>query len=176
MEEEGVPPTLAASWRCQAMSVFLIPLAIIELWKDKKVIPFFESRPDLEYTVYVHVLIAGVGWSATLLLWINGLKFISAVRASLFVNLHPLILVVYLYFKGLPVNWLDWLGVLFAILGVGVIGSDELLESDSENFSAIAQLFGGILCLIAAWSEFIVILNRKQKKKYVPLRQVRNNK
>lgn len=136
------------------------------------------SKPDLKFRVWVHVLVAGVGWSMTLLFWINGLNYISTVRASLLVNLHPLVLVIYLNFTGAQVGILDWAGVVIAIGGVALINIMDLLEPSSSGGGGGAreasvgnQLFGAMLCIIAAIGECMVIINRKKIKKYVPLMQ-----
>lgn len=174
MEDSGIKPALAASWRCQCMSVFLIPLAVIEMMKKREYIMFLERRANLQYQIYVHVLIAGFAWSATLLFWINGLEFTTTVRASLVVNLHPLLLVIYLYFCGNSIQLYDWVGVILSISGVAIIGANKLFDTnnDEEPSRGWSELFGVGLLFIAATSEFIVILNRKQIKKYVPLMQV----
>lgn len=181
MEEQHVQPALAASWRCQCMIIFLIPLAILEAVRNPKArIRWFDRKPDLDYQVYVHILIAGVGWSMNLLLWIVSLQYISTVKASLISNLHPLLMVVILYYQGSPVGVMDWTGVFIAIVGVGILGTPGFLnehssssesESNDEAIPLSYQLFGAALCFLAAIGELIVILNRNQIKKYVPLMQ-----
>jgi drug/metabolite transporter (DMT)-like permease len=179
MEEHGIAPVLAGAWRCQCMSIFLIPLAFLEIWKNNgETIKFFDRKEDLPFPVWVHTVIAGMLWSGTLLLWINSLKYLSTTQASLIVNTHPLIMVFYMQFTGMDVGYLDWLGVLISIAGVGVVGSDELIGSvvtEDVTSSPMMQLVGVAMCLGAAVCEFLVILNRKQIKKYVPLMQVRSS-
>ena len=173
MEENGVAPSLAAAWRCQCMSIFLVPLAVVEIIQNNgNTIKFLDRKPDLPYPVYVHTLFAGLLWSGTLLLWINGLKFLTTTQASLIVNTHPLIMVFYMQLTGKDVSPLDWVGVVLSIAGVGVVGSDDLVGSARDS-SPSMQLMGVTLCMCAAVCEFLVILNRKTIKKYVPLMQVR---
>lgn len=176
MENNGIAPSLAAAWRCQCMLFFLIPLAIIELWKDGKVAELFQRKPDLPYRVYVHVIFAGLGWCGTLLFWINGLKFISAVRASIFDNLHPLVMVVYLYCSGGILSRYDWIGVGLALVGVLVMSGKQLVEEFGNQKEAQVdlkyQIFGSLLCLLSSCCECGIIINRKRTRKYCPLLQV----
>lgn len=182
MENNEIEPSLSASWRGYCMLMFLIPLSIIEIIQTGKYIHYFDRKDDLPYQIYVHVLFAGFGWSGTLLFWINGLNYITTVHASLLVNLHPLLMVIYLYFIGETLSLYDWGGVFLAILGMFIVNSkqlyDEFIINNNDDLnknitnSLSLQLFGSILCLLAACSEFAVIVNRKKIKKYVPLMQV----
>jgi drug/metabolite transporter (DMT)-like permease len=177
IENNGIKPSLAAAWRGHCMLFFLIPIAYFEYLKTNQTIQYFDRKPDLQYQVYVHVLFAGLGWSGTLLFWINGLHFISTVRASLFVNLHPLLMVFYLYFTGVQLSSYDWCGVFLSLTGMVVISGEDLyheyLNQSADDAKPLSsQIFGSLLCLLAACSEFAVIVNRKKIKKYVPLMQV----
>jgi drug/metabolite transporter (DMT)-like permease len=177
IENHHIQPSLAAAWRGHCMLFFLIPIAFIEYLQTGKYIEYFARKPELPYPIYVHVLFAGLGWSGTLLFWINGLDFISTVQASLFVNLHPLLMVLYLYFTGSKLSFYDWFGVFLALSGMVIISGEDLyheLVSPSDTTQNLTnQIFGSSLCLLAACSEFTVIVNRKKIKKYVPLMQVR---
>jgi hypothetical protein len=70
MQNHGVASMLAASWRCQCMSILLIPLAIMERMYSKNASTDWTARkPDLSFPIYMHVLIAGAGWAGNLLFW-----------------------------------------------------------------------------------------------------------
>jgi drug/metabolite transporter (DMT)-like permease len=176
IENHNIQPSLAAAWRGHCMLFFLVPIAFLEYLQTGTYIQYFARKPELPYPIYVHVLFAGLGWSGTLLFWINGLNFISTVQASLFVNLHPLFMVLYLYFTGSTLTIYDWCGVFLAVSGMIIISAEDLYHElvdpseDTQNLSN--QIFGSCLCLLAACSEFTVIVNRKKIKKYVPLMQV----
>lgn len=73
---------------------------------------------------------------------------------------------------------MEWIGTVISILGM-VISSGKGLyhmyhseNTDEEAVNARLELYGFGLCFIAALSEVVVILNRAQIKKHVPLMQV----
>ena len=155
------------------MCIWLAPLAILENFTVESV-DWFQYKPDLKFPVFVHVIIAGIAWVGNIMSWVEGLQYTSTVRASLFANLHPLMLVVVLSCTGVKVSYLEWLGVLVVIVGIFVSAAHGLLSIFGPNQSshAIRMLFGDALCSIAAVCEVCVILNRTKIKKYVPLMQV----
>jgi uncharacterized membrane protein len=67
LENQNIAPLMAASWRCQCMLIFLIPLAFIETKFHST--QWFETKPGLGYPVIVYILIAGVSWAGNLLSW-----------------------------------------------------------------------------------------------------------
>lgn len=176
IENHDIQPSLAAAWRGHCMLFFLVPISIAEYLRIGQSIQYFDRKPDLPYQVYVHVIFAGLLWSGSLLFWINGLHFITVVRASLFINLHPLLMVFYLYFTGGELFLFDWCGVFLAIGGMILISGEELygefFGENDESKTLISQIFGSSLCFLAAFCEFGTIINRKKIKKYVPLMQV----
>src|SRR3569623_2067189 len=103
METQHIHPLQAAAWRCTCMSIWLTPFAVIEALKSSPEMrmTWFTKYPDLPFPVYVLVLFAGIVWAGNLLTWISGLQFTTTVRAALFCNLHPLIMVVVLYLAGM---------------------------------------------------------------------------
>jgi hypothetical protein len=65
MRSNDIPMLLAASWRCQCMCVFLLPLAWIEhvFWLAPQDKPqWLAYKPDLMFPVFVHVILAGLFW------------------------------------------------------------------------------------------------------------------
>lgn len=134
-------------------------------------VDWFEKKPDLDYTVAMHVVIAALAWATNLLFWIVSLQYTTTVRASLVASLHPLILVFYLHFTTGNVSKYEWLGVCISIGGLLIVGSDGFWNTEGRAITSV--LFGDILCLVAAFGEVLVILNRRKTKQYVPLMQVR---
>ena len=172
MEVSGVPPFLAASWRCQTMLIFLIPLAIIEhtCIKNRPSDKQIANDTNLSYPVYIYVAIAAAAWSGNLLTWIYSLQYTTTVRASLVASLHPLFLVFVIYFSGGSVSRYEWLGVVLSIAGLCVVGSDGFGDTGGKAMHRV--LFGDALNLVAAMAQVVVILNRRRIKNYVPLFQV----
>lgn len=73
MENHGIGPCLAASWRCQCMAIILIPIAIIESRsKRRNRVDWWKVKPGLTYPVIVHLTFSGLAWSLNLLSWIIG--------------------------------------------------------------------------------------------------------
>jgi drug/metabolite transporter (DMT)-like permease len=109
---------------------------------------------------------------------ISGLKYISVVKASLFASLHPLMLVIVFRIQGKVVSFLEWTGTFVTISGMALANAKALYHAyHTENVdeSAVAhrnELIGMGLCLLAAASETLVLLNRVKTKTYVPLMQV----
>jgi hypothetical protein len=83
MHKHDIKIILSASWRCQTMCIFLIPLAIIERISNKKnKVEWFSKKPDLNYTILTHVIIAGIGWCSNLLFWVEGLRYTTKKNQS----------------------------------------------------------------------------------------------
>lgn len=83
-----------------------------------------------------------------------------------------------LYFKGDKISFLEWNGTFVSICGMFLAnakGLYHLFHSDNSSEEAVSsrlELYGSFLCFIAASSEVLVILNRAQISKHVPLMQV----
>ena len=171
METTGVPPFLAASWRCQTMIIFLWPISFIETkFAEVEQVSLLSRQPDLEYPVYVHVLIGCIAWCFNLLTWIYSLQYTTTVRASLVASLHPLFLVFVIYFSGGSVSRYEWLGVVLSIAGLCVVGSDGFGDTGGKAMHRV--LFGDALNLVAAMAQVVVILNRRRIQSAIPLMQV----
>ena len=70
IQDRGITPVLAASWRCQCMSIILIPLALLERTVDPtKRVKWFSSNSELKGPIILYVALAGIGWAGNLLLW-----------------------------------------------------------------------------------------------------------
>lgn len=179
----GVKPLLAASWRGQAMFLVLLPAAVFEaVYKPENRVDWFGFKHDLPYPVIVHVIISGLGWSANLLFWIVGLKFISTYKAAIVATCHPILLVFTMKFHGSPVSFLEWLGVFVSFAGMFFSNCQSLFlpetssnneeSNDLDHISIHWQLFGIFLCFLSAAGEVLVIYNRIKTRQYVPLLQV----
>lgn len=162
------------------MSIFLIPLAIVEYYRNKKkgeVVEWFSRKPGLIFPVWGHILLAGIGWSLNLLLWIVGLQYTTTVRAAILSSCHPLMMVVFFQVFGTQVvSKFEWLGVVISFSGIVLATSNSLFDKqavEGTDSSQWNELFGDFLCLVAAAAQVQVILNRIETKKHVPLMQVR---
>lgn len=176
------------------MVICLLPISVCEYYSIGHAIEWRAHKPDLEYPIYGHVIIAGLGWSMNVLFWIVALEYTTTVKATLIANMHPLLLVLYIYFIGDHVAMLDWIGVIVSVIGVITMGGKDISSSifhhghhSHESSSSVSspdgkedqihqgpymEIFGFVLAGIACVGELIVILNRKKIKKYVPLMQV----
>lgn len=105
---------------------------------------------------------------------LNNVKNFFIVRAAIFCNIHPLVLVLVYYFSGKKVRALEWIGVIVAVVGVCVSAGDGIKDilRGSHSSHAARSLFGDFLCVIAGINEVWIILNRLCIKPYVPLMQV----
>lgn len=173
MHEYGIMPCLAASWRCQSMSLILLPMAIAEVLYDKRNnVDWFAQKPDLQFPVIVHVLFSGLAWSGNLLCWIVGLMYTTTFKASILACCHPLLLVIYLQFIGTKLSMFEIVGVFVSFSGVFVSCLKDLIHPEERtDIPAHYQILGYCLCFLAAACEVIVLFNRITTKKYVPLMQ-----
>lgn len=188
----GITPLLAACWRGQAMVICLLPTAVWEAYVNQQnPIPWFTKLPDMPYPLIIHMLFASIGWSFSLLFWIVGLRFISTFKASVLAACHPIMLVLYMRCTGKSLTPGEYAGVGIAFVGVVVSNLASVFSSvtngstssntisDTGNMDTIPwywQSLGVILCLLSAFGETMVIINRIQTRLYVPLFQVSNNK
>lgn len=194
MAHHGIPPCLSASWRCQCMSVFLIPLSIIEVYFDpvKNSVDWMGYKPDLQFPVVVHVVISGVAWAGNLLLWILALQYTTTFRASVLTSSHPIMLTIVMRFQNMPVSLMEYLGVFVSFLGLIITSAQELLghnaASPAESIDPTQfdhqsaphpdqehEILGVVLCFAAAACEVLLLFSRMTTKKYVPLMQVSIN-
>jgi drug/metabolite transporter (DMT)-like permease len=179
MSHHGIRSCLSASWRCQCMLIFLLPIAVFEAISDKnKRVDWFARKPDLKYPVIVHVLFSGLAWSGNLLSWIVGLQYTSTFKASLIACSHPLMLALWLLIRGDKVSWFGLFGILVSFGGLVLSNLPDLINDNNEQAEDGTKLrwdqqaLGIFLCLIAAACEVVVLFNRIVTQKYVPLMQV----
>ena len=94
IHESHINTILAASWRSQCMCIVLLPIAVCEYYyldKSSRVNWFTNVPPGLDYPIIYYTMIAGVLWSANLLLWVVALNWVSTVHAAIFAGMHPII-------------------------------------------------------------------------------------
>jgi drug/metabolite transporter (DMT)-like permease len=188
MTQHGIRSCLSASWRCQCMIIFLIPLAILESWSDRnKRVDWFGYKPDLPYPVIIHTIFSGLAWAGNLLCWIVGLQFTTTFKASLIACTHPLMLVLYLKCRGIYVSYMSMFGVIFAFSGLIISNYPDLYQEMHQSTSSSdtttsttnntagfgGQILGISLCFLAAACEVVILFNRIATTKYVPLMQVK---
>lgn len=81
----GISPILAATWRLETMTLWLIPFAAIESLANRgqvEKVPWFSRQPGLLFPVIVHVFIAGILWAINLVTWIIGLQYTTTGRPT----------------------------------------------------------------------------------------------
>lgn len=164
------------------MLIFLVPIAIAEyIFSDKKRIPWFDKLPELPFSLIIHVLIAGIGWSGSLILWTFSLRYVTTVLASLCYATQPLILAVVYYCRGTMISSYEWTGVVVASIGILIASLKGLYaayfgdeaESASAHNAIYMQVFGASLSIIAGICGILNIVYRSEQKKYIPLFLVR---
>lgn len=173
LTSQGIRPCLAASWRCQCMSIFLAPVALAETYMDpRNKVEWFQKKPDLSYPVIVHVIFSGLSWSGLMLFWIVGMQYTSTFLAAILATSDPILLVIILRLQGTEVSRLEMIGVAVAFCGMIISCLHDLKEQDTTvEVGMVHQLIGYLLCLLASLSETMVIFNRIATKKYVSLWQ-----
>ena len=194
LTQHGIPPCLSASWRCQCMTLILLPLAVLEVYMNpnKNSVDWFGYKPDLTFPVFVHVAFSGMAWAGNVLFWLVALQYTSIFKAAVITCSHPLIFVFYLRYQGVKVSKWEFVGVCIAFVGLIISSWEDLLESqrmDGTDVGTAAdgssaydraaaphpdawhQILGIVLCLLSAGSEVAIMSNRITTKKYVPLMQ-----
>jgi drug/metabolite transporter (DMT)-like permease len=177
LAKSGIRPCLAASWRCQCMTLILAPMALIESYSDKKYkVDWFAKKPDLPFPVIVHVLFSGLAWGGNLTLWIVGMQYTTAFMASIINSSYPIMLVISLKLTGTLVSGMEMVGVGISVGGMVISCLQDVLENNHEKvegppISTGLQLMGYLLCLGAAGCDVAILFNRIKTQKYVPLFQ-----
>ena len=80
-----------------------------------------------------YVMAVGLTWAASLALWVAALCYTSTARASLFSSTYPLILLVWMRWKGVQVSWLETVGVVVAL--VGIVTAESSATSPARSAS-----------------------------------------
>jgi drug/metabolite transporter (DMT)-like permease len=177
LTKSGIRPCLAASWRCQCMTLILAPMALIESYSDKKYkVDWFAKKPDLPFPVIVHVLFSGLAWGGNLTMWIVGMQYTTAFMASIINSSYPIMLVISLKLTGTLVSGMEMIGVGISVGGMVISCLQDVLENshgtmEGPPISTGFQLMGYLLCLGAAGCDVAILFNRIKTQKYVPLFQ-----
>ena len=155
------------------MVLFFIPIVWFEYNYVSKGTNLFSIPAGFDYSIIVYVVIASLGWSCSLLMWIVALQYTTTVQASLFASLDPVILVFYIYCTVGNVNKYEWIGVAVAVIGCLVAVADGVSEPDSMNAKpAHYVVFGDLLCIVGNFATVVVILTRRKLNDHVTLMQV----
>jgi drug/metabolite transporter (DMT)-like permease len=171
MEQHGVRPCLAVSWRCQCMCIFLIPILIYQ--HRNNAIPrisWLGRHEDLKYPFIVYIIVDCFAWSANVITWCFGVKYTTTVRASLFANTHPLMLVVVMYLTGHNVHFMEWFGVFVIMTGIFYSFGSQL--HNGSNSELPSTWYGDSLCLVSAFADMLLVLIRSKTTKHMTTLQV----
>ncbi len=158
------------------MILILIPIAVLEsrfLPRTDRV-DWFSKKPDLPFPVIFHVVLAGVAWGGNVILWVVALRYTSTVHAALLTSVQPMILSVFYQCTGHSISALEWLGILVATVGIFIASLSGLMAEGASHASTnyASEVLGDILCLLSAFCEVFILLNRQKVKPYGPLMQV----
>jgi drug/metabolite transporter (DMT)-like permease len=144
---ESVDPFSAAFLRFAVASAFLFPLA----WRKEGRLPLIKREHILP------LILAGMtGVFAYNIFFLNGMKYITAGRASLIVAMNPVLisLLAVLCFKD-RLNWVRGTGILLSVLGAVIViskGNLNTLVSDGVGRGELLILGG-----VASWAAFSLI-------------------
>ena len=143
-----VPPLLRASWRLQATTVLLLPLAVLDWgregapWTSRE-----EGRSDL-----VLVLASGLFLALHFGAWTASLDRTTLTHSLLFVTAHPLVVLVgsavLLAFgrEIIPPGRRGWAGGLLGLVGASL----TLLDVGDATGGQEVTLFGDVLAFLGA--------------------------
>ena len=143
----SVEPFSAAFLRFAVASFLLFPLA----WREEGRLPLIKREQILP------LAFAGMtGVFAYNIFFLNGLRFITASRASLIVAMNPVFisLLAVLFFKD-RLNWVRGTGILLSVLGAVIViskGSVNTLVSDGVGRGELLILGG-----VTSWAAFSLI-------------------
>jgi drug/metabolite transporter (DMT)-like permease len=90
-------------------------------------------------------------------LWVQSMNYTTTVRASLFSNMYPLIIMLYCrYFKGVSHSSGEFLGVALSIVGVALAMFDASPEEWSQDTpSGVSAIVGDIMYVFFAFWELL---------------------
>lgn len=136
-----VPPVLKAAWRLQATTIVLIPGFIIQ-WRsaDSSTKEWWKSKSSL-----LLLMSSGVFLWLHFASWVWSLDHTSLTHSLLFVNAHPLVVVVFTYLLGRKLTGLEISG---AVIGFGgaIIALQEVRSSGEVTFLGdLAAFFGAVM-------------------------------
>jgi drug/metabolite transporter (DMT)-like permease len=168
----SIPFTVSA-WRSHSMTIFLLPPALIEHFftePEKRVKWLHIYSPELSYPLLVHVFISAFSWAVALNAWAISLEYISTVLASICYSVQPLVMSIYFYFIGTYLSKFEIFGVFLSLCGIAISSLDGI-KGELRSHDA-SEMIGVLLCICGGMSDVVMVLVRKQQKKFVPLFQV----
>ena len=103
---DDIPPLLRASWRLQATSVCLFPLAMMQWYTSEESM----RHRFLKQRTLLIMLISGISVGAHFGCWVASLDMTTLTHSLLFVSAHPVVIAMGMYLlANLPVAVLDYL-------------------------------------------------------------------
>lgn len=161
-------PLTAASWRNQICLVWFVPIGLVAMWRtpahERKT--WFASRAPPSYfdssngyfdrfktwmvhhTVYRDVMTAGFCWAGSLATWVPAVSLTTTVRAALYANLYPFIVLIYSWCIGKPSSRQEVFAMFISLIGVFISELGPLLNETSANGkSQNEMLMGDLLCI-----------------------------
>lgn len=142
-EMSEVPPLLRASWRMQGTALVLLPGFLYQSYRP---VDFETSRKDAQL-----ILVSSVFLAIHFGSWVWSLDNTSLVHSLLFVNTHPLVVVVMMPFMGEAVRRghvagvaLGFAGATVALMDVGD-GGQVTIAGDFAAFIGAVTVVGYIL-------------------------------
>ena len=147
------PPMLCAAL---AFSLSSIALLVYAWFTDRK----FQVPDPIIWRLHITSAILLVLFNATALI---GLQFTLASRASIFIAMHPLFVVVFNYFTPSreQIGWQKLLGLGLTLAGVLIVFSDRLSSSSEANW------IGDSLILLASALLGLIILHIRTVTSFV---------
>jgi drug/metabolite transporter (DMT)-like permease len=145
---DSVPPLLRASWRLQATSVILAPLAI---WQWRTMDHDLRKRvftPQAQKVIWLSGLALALHFGT----WVPSLDKTSLTHSLLFVTAHPLVIVVGMVFlakimtnQRSPTSF-EVIGAVLGVLGAAI----TLLDQGDVQGSHTVTAFGDFLAFLGA--------------------------
>eukprot|EP00823_Brevimastigomonas_motovehiculus_P004725 TRINITY_DN3221_c0_g1_i1.p1 TRINITY_DN3221_c0_g1~~TRINITY_DN3221_c0_g1_i1.p1 ORF type:complete len:872 (+),score=233.45 TRINITY_DN3221_c0_g1_i1:109-2724(+) len=141
----GVTPLMAVTWRCECMLIFVWVPALIEFFRASKEErrKWVATKPgDIHVLWYVYG--NGLSWGTSLLLWVVSLQYTTTVRSSLFGGCFPMIVAIYLRFKGEKISIGEYVGVFVSIFGIAsVLIVSVMLNTNESRVGNISTMWVG---------------------------------
>lgn len=145
--QHGPSALMKCTWRSQATSLFVIPLALFFVWKDGLL-----HKPFLRYQMY-QACLASMGYLIFNGTFLWALDHTSSAHGFLLNNLHSVLIVVYRAVIGNPVQLLEAVGAVVGLTGATLVCLDSQFSSPEEKgdatwsgdlVAAIGSAFGAV--------------------------------
>ena len=159
---DEIPPILRASWRLQATSLLLLPLALVQWWQSSADL---KQRCLEKRTIYI-MGISGFSVGLHFGCWVLSLDMTTLTHSLLFVSMHPIVVASGMYvLHNLPTrihiymqswgmhdirapNRMEQFGVALGVAGAFI----TLLDVGSEQGRHVATIGGDLVAFTGAVS------------------------